>query len=274
VRSLNTSLIAAPLLGLLTLTPLTLIPNEALADIPAGVGADIAADIVSDIGAIKDQLKIVGDGKGHFIAVVPFGAGKDLYYGDGKTFHAQRVFSSGSSGTESFSLSFWEPRVSAPYKASFDLRDGKYRVQCDERITELPALSEDEGRALIAGARFLTARWKHRAHALARDDRGTYYYVDRVREPEDSKIFRLYVGPKGSMKPLKMLNIVSDSQGEIFSTAGGELRLVLDKKETVWIKRNKRTTLSNLPVDDNHVLIYTDLGVYAGQRLGTPCDDL
>jgi hypothetical protein len=35
-----------------------------------------------------------------------------------------------------------------------------------------------------------------------------------------------------------------------------------------------RILLISLPLDDNRVLIYTDLGVYAGQRLGTPCDDL
>jgi hypothetical protein len=35
-----------------------------------------------------------------------------------------------------------------------------------------------------------------------------------------------------------------------------------------------RILLVGLPLDDNRVLIYTDLGVYAGQRLGTPCDDL
>ena len=29
-----------------------------------------------------------------------------------------------------------------------------------------------------------------------------------------------------------------------------------------------------LPIDDNAVMIYTDLGVYTGQPLGTPCDDL
>jgi hypothetical protein len=29
-----------------------------------------------------------------------------------------------------------------------------------------------------------------------------------------------------------------------------------------------------VPVDANRIMIYTDLGVYAGQRLGTPCDDM
>jgi hypothetical protein len=235
---------------------------------------EVPPDDPVDVSPIKADLKVLTDGKKHFIAVVPFGADKHLYYGDGKTFHAQRVISSGSSGKESFSNSFWEPRVNAPYKASFDFRDGKYKVQCDERITELSPLPDDESKAVVEGAHFFGPRWRHRAHALARDDRGTYYYVDRVREPEESKTFRLFSGPKGSMKPLKMLNIVSDSQGEIFSTPAGELRLVIDRKETVWIRHNKRTLLTSLPVEDNRMLIYTDLGVYAGQRLGTPCDDL
>ena len=30
----------------------------------------------------------------------------------------------------------------------------------------------------------------------------------------------------------------------------------------------------NLPLEENRIMIYTDLGVYTGQRLGTPCDDL
>ena len=228
----------------------------------------------ADISAIKDNLKVLSDGKSHYVAVVPFGAGKELFYGDGKTFYAQRVFSSGSVGKESFDYAFWEPRVSAPYKGSFELRDGKFRVRCDERLTEVTPVPDSESQSMLASARFFAARWRYRAHALARDDRGTYYYVDRVREPEDSKTYRLFAGPKGAMKPLKMLNIVSDSQGEIFATPAGELRLVLDRKETVWIRRNQRTPLTNLAVEDNHVLIYTDLGVYTGERLGTPCDDL
>jgi hypothetical protein len=240
----------------------------------AGEAKAAAPDAPADISAVKDKLEIVTDGKKHFFAVVPFGSPDHLYYGDGKTFHAQRVGSSSKSGTQSFDFAFWEPRVTSPYQASFGLRDGKYTVQCDDRTTTLTALPAAEGKAMIDGATFLGALWAHQAHALARDDRGTYYYVDLLREPADNKGFRLYTGLKGTMKPLKMLNIVSDSQGEIFSTPAGELRLVLDKKETVWIKHKKRTVLANLPVEDNHVLIYTDLGVYAGQRLGTACDDL
>jgi hypothetical protein len=52
------------------------------------------------------------------------------------------------------------------------------------------------------------------------------------------------------------------------------LRLVLDRKESTWVKGKSRLSLASLPIEDNAVLIYRDLGAYLGQRLGTPCDDL
>ncbi len=238
------------------------------------LAGNIAAEVPADISAVRDTLKILSDGQRHYVAVVPFGPSDHLYYGDGATFYAQRVFGSSSSGTDTFDFTFWEPRVKARYQAGFEFRGGKYQVQCEERKTELRPLPDDENRAMLARAKFFAPRWRHRAHALARDERGTYYYVDRLREPEDSKSFRIWAGPKGRARPLKMVNVVSDSQGEVFATRAGDLRLVLARNEATWVRKRKRTRLIPLPVEDNHVLIYTDLGVYTGQRLGTPCDDL
>jgi hypothetical protein len=240
----------------------------------AAAGGEKIDARVADISAVKDKLKILTDGKGHYVAVVPFGPSEHLYYGDGRSFFAQRVFGSSSSGTESFDFTFWEPRVKARYQASFEFREGKFQVQCEERKTVLTPLADGENRAVLEQARFFGPRWSHRAHALARDERGTYYYVDRAREPEDSKSFRIFAGMKGSTKKLKMVNVVSDSEGEVFATRSGDLRLVLARNEATWVRGRKRTKLIPLPVEDNHVLIYTDLGVYTGQRLGTPCDDL
>jgi hypothetical protein len=239
--------------------------------VEAGEKVDVAP---ADVSAVKDKLKILTDGKRHYVAVVPFGPSEHLYYGDGSAFFAQRVFGSSSSGAESFDFTFWEPRVKARYQASFGFRDGKFQVQCEERKTELTPLPDEEARAMLAKARFFAPRWRHRAHALARDELGTYFYVDRQREPEDSKSFRIFSGPKGSARQLKMVNVVSDSEGEVFATRSGALRLVLARNEVTWVKGKRRIPLIPLPVEDNHVLIYTDLGVYAGQRLGTPCDDL
>jgi hypothetical protein len=227
----------------------------------------------ADITAIKAKLKVFEDGKKHYVILEPFGETYDhFYYGDGKEFWLQRVRGGGRSGNESFDRSYWEPRSNR--NASFGFHNGKYSVDCGERQTELKPVPDAEAQKIIEGAKFYKTRWKRQAYALARDNTGTYYYVDRMREPEGNKNFRLFVGPKGSMKITKLVNAVSDSAGDIFATKTGELRLVMNKKETFWQKGKKKTDLIFLPIEDNAVMIYTELGVYAGEKLGTPCDDL
>jgi hypothetical protein len=254
--------------------------SHALADntaAGAAAGAPAAggdADTV-DISSVKDKLKLVTDGKHHYLAFVAGEFMDDFFfYGDGKSFYALRSLGGGSEGTIAFNRIFWEPRVNARYQASFDYKERKYTVQCDKRNTELKVLPADEAKAMIAGAAWHKPRWKRQAYLLARDSTGKYYYVDRMREPEGNKNFRLFAGPKGAIKALKMVNIVSDSEGDIFATKSGELRLVLDKQESTWIQGKSKTKLVQVPIEDNHVLIYTDLGVYTGEKLGTPCDDL
>jgi len=207
--------------------------------------------------------------------VIPFGdVSSHLYYGDGKRFYAQLVSSGGSSGKESWNRVFWEPRVNAPWKGGISFSKDKYIVQCGDRATELKPLDAAEQAKVLGAASFFKTLWSHRAYSLTRDNKGTYYYVDRLREPENNKSFRLFAGPRGNLKLLKMTNVVSDSQGDIFTTKKGELRLVLDRKHPSWFAGKAETDLVNLPLDENRIMIYTDLGVYAGLRLGTPCDDL
>lgn len=223
----------------------------------------------------SDKIKVLSDGKSHFVVIEPFGdVLEGFFYGDGKDFWQQRVFGGGSSGTESFDKVYWDPRAHAPYQASISFRDKKYDVQCENRHTELKPLDDAEAAKILGAAKFHKPRWKRQAYALARDNTGKYYYVDRMREPEGNKNFRLFVGPKGGLKLQKMTNVVSDSAGDIFATKTGELRLVLNKAESLWQQNKKETKLISLPLDENHVLIYSELGVYTGERLGTPCDDL
>jgi hypothetical protein len=245
----------------------------------APLAAAASPDDEIDITPYKEKMKVLTDGKGHYLAVMPFtiSDGPDtgwLFYGDGKTFWAQRRFGGGRSGDQSFDSTFWEPRVDSGWKANFGYRDKKYAVQCDDRKTELQVVPRDEAAKILDEAKFMKTRWKRKAYALARDNSGTYYYVDRAREPEDSKDFRIFRGPKGALKPLKMTNVVSDTEGDIFVTKAGRLRLVLDKRETVWLEGKRQTRLTPLDPGDNHVLIYSELGVYEGEPLGTPCDDL
>src|SRR5205823_14008873 len=127
---------------------------------------------------------------------------------------------------------------------------------------------------LLSGS-FGPSLQKYRPYALLRDDRGNYYFVDHGTTPGDEKRFRLFLGPKGALKEQKMTNVVSDSEGDIFSTKTGSLRLILDKHETTWVQNEKKTKLVFLDPSDNHIMIYTDLGVYTGRseerRVGKEC---
>src|SRR5262245_61623707 len=207
-----------------------------------------AADDLVDISAAKAKMKAATDGKGHYMIWAPFYGDSRfdgmVFWGDGKDMWNQRQIGFGAEGDIKFDLSFWEPRVKERWKASFDFQDKKYSVTCDDRKTELTLVSAADTQKLIEGAKFHKPRWKHRAYSLARDTKGTYYYVDRQREPEESKIFRIYSDERENMKELKMKNIVSDSEGDIFYTKKGELRLVLDKSEQTWAKGKQNTKLT------------------------------
>jgi len=240
----------------------------------------------ADISAIKDKLAVWTDGKKHYFSLV-MSSDTDtgvFWSADGKDFYALRIIGGGSEGDDKdlkkLDRVFWEPRVDAPYKASFNYKQGEkgaapdMDIQCSERHTKLTRLPAAEASALIGSAKFYKPRWNHYAYSLARDNTGRYYYVDNVREPEHAKNFRLWAGMKGAMKQQKMTNVVSDSEGDIFSTKTGSLRLILDKHETTWMQNQKKTKLVFLEPSDNHIMIYTDLGVYTGEPLGTPCDDL
>jgi hypothetical protein len=230
-----------------------------------------------DISPIKAELKVLSDGRGHFIVVKnAIGAVSDneLFYGDGKTFYAQRVFGGGGDGsTGNRNMSYWDPRSRPRNAGELELKDGVWTVTCDQRDTALTEVKGAEAIKLIDKATFYKTKWKRQAYALARDDMGVYYYVDRIRDEFGGKGFDLYVGPRGNMVKQKMINIVSDSMGDIFATSKGDLRLILDRSEANWVKGKKRTALTYVPPTDNVYMIYAELGVY-NERLGTPCDDL
>jgi hypothetical protein len=236
----------------------------------------------ADISAFKDKMVVWSDGKKHYVAMV-MTTNMDIpifWSDDGKNFYAQRLHGGGSEGGDDdlkrLDRSFWDPRVNSGYQSSLDYKgdDKKLTVQCLERKTPLQQLSADDAKKLVDDGKFWKARWPRYAYALARDNTGRYYYVDNLREPDGAKNFHLYAGQKGAMKLQKMTNVVSDSQGDIFSTPGGQLRLVISKQDSTWIQNEKPKKLVWVPVEDNHQMIYSELGVYAGEPLGTPCDAL
>lgn len=231
-----------------------------------------APDDRVDISSVRENLRVLDDGHEHFLVLVPFGdMYEHFYWGDGKDFWAIQVFGGMSSGEESFDRSFWDPRIRNRSQASFSFRNGKYTLQCAERETTFRPSDPKRAEEILKSGTFHSQRWKRRAYALARDNGGTYFYVDRPRKDETMD-FRLWSGPRGAMKSLRMTNVVSDSAGDVFATKGGDLKLVLGKNEASWVQGKKAKDLILLPLAENAQLIYGDLGVYTGQPLGTPCD--
>ena len=231
-----------------------------------------APDDRVDVSPVRDKLQVLDDGHGHFLVLVPFGdMYEHFYWGDAKDFWAIQVFGGMQRGNESFERNFWDPRIRNRSQANFSLRDGKYTLQCADRETVFQPTDPKRQESILNDATFHTQRWKRRAYALARDNGGTYWYVDRSRKEEITD-FRLWSGPRGGLKPLRMTNVVSDSAGDVFATKNGDLKLVLGKGEASWVQGKRAKDLILLPLAENAQLIYGDLGVYTGQPLGTPCD--
>jgi hypothetical protein len=233
--------------------------------------------------AALDKTVVCADGKSHFVVVAPHPhTSLQLFDGDGKKFVS--VPREGMIGGDWFLEPRYFRKGSNPSFRGLDMRvysqvtvarDGKgCTLRCGEGERPLKVLAPDEARAMLLAASFAPSPQRFRPYALMRDDRGRYYFVDRGAQPGDEKRFRLFVGPKGALVEQKMTNVVSDSEGDVFSTKTGDLRLVIDRTApALWIHGQKRVELKRVPVEQNLTMIYTELGTYLGQRLGTPCDD-
>ena len=230
-------------------------------------------DEAEDISKVKAGLVVLRDDEGDvYVLEDSWGDEHYVFYGDGKTLYRQRVFGGGADGSAgTYDYSFWSPRVE---RASIGKRKGNvYYLQCGDEDVLLKRLPDPDAKKVLDTAAFRKALWRRQAQALARDDAGNYYYVDRLRDEYGGKGHRIFAGPKGGMKELPMTNVVSDSVGEIYATRRGELRFVTSANTATWIKGSVKTELTIIPPSDNLELIYGDLGVYDGS-LGTPCDDM
>ncbi|MEO6952556.1 MAG: hypothetical protein ABI321_12130 [Polyangia bacterium] len=249
----------------------------ALADPPAADPAPVSAKAMS-------KTFVCTDGKSRYIAVVPDPRSMyQLYYGDGKSMTIVTQDPSNMIG----GLDFLDPRFQNPTanpdfrgidwrnasQVEFDKDANTCSLRCGDRKQQLTLMPRAEGQQLFSAAKLLANPRTREPYALARDDRGIYYYVDRGVAKELRQSYRVWVGKKGDLKLQKMKDIAADSAGEVFSTASGDLRFITGTSEYTWVKGAQHSKLTKLPIEQNLNLIYNTLGIYAGQRLGTPCDD-
>ncbi|MBL8938408.1 MAG: hypothetical protein JNM69_27830 [Archangium sp.] len=251
--------------------------------IALAVLAQTGPDKKVDLGDKKDSMGAVTDGKGHYViynAKEPLGG--PTLYGDGKVFHLMRTIGGGASGTESFSLSYWDPRVYRAENsyASFNMKDDgrAFDINCGDITTKLTKVPKDELAKMLASAELRGSKWTRRPSSLFRDDTGTYYLVDRLRTDDDAdrRDWRVFIGPRGKMKLAALKDVVDDDQGQIFATKDGSLRLVTGTGERKWVKGKVELKLTEVDLDTfrNARMVYVELGPYSGEKLGTPCDDL
>jgi hypothetical protein len=186
-----------------------------------------------DAGAFLDSLRLLTDGQGHYVAYDPERPyGDQLFYGNGKTFARVPTSGGGKSGTERWNANFWDPRAygTSLSPPSIDMKDsGKtFTVTCAKRTTALNPVAPEEAAKLLAGATFTEPTWTRMPERLLRDDTGIYYFVDRyrTRERADRRDFRVFLGQRGNMVQMPLKDIVDDSQGMIFATKTGNLRLI------------------------------------------------
>lgn len=225
---------------------------------------------------VPEALTLLSDGHGHIVAYDTEGRGsKFVASGTTDTLFLQRVYS-GSSGPNRFSRSTWDPRFQW---AGLEAKDGLHTVNCGDKKVPLTPLGAADAKRLRKSVRFFRPRWQRLPRALARDSRGTYYFADVVRDKArrsgNTEDYRLYIGRKKHMKLVPLDDVVDDHGGTILFTEAG--RLVLETgtdgaQKSTWFVGETGAELVTLDPTRSARMIYTQLGPYAGQPLGTICD--
>lgn len=274
LRAMVTPLaIFGTLLGLLSLPAWARGRPEAALEVPA---------------ELRQKLMVFTNGKGRFLVVPRVQPKMDrllrgrldplVFFGDGKTVYQQDaqilVKSPGAI------VYVGEFRVK---QGTFKFLAGRPTLNCGGGDIPLQQLNEAQTRHFRQKVDFRPPYWQHEPHLFARDDDGRYYYVDRARTGplrqryvplSQLRGFRLFIGRRGRVKPVKLRDAVLDDAGQIFLSAKGALHL--DKRGLFWRVGKVRTPLLAVPMhsDAMRLLIHKQLGAYSAVRFHTPCDEL
>jgi hypothetical protein len=231
---------------------------------------------------LRDRLRMRAwsDGAGHLLVTEPFVMDAPLWWGDEKKLFRVRVRGGGQQGLVEMSRNFWEPRTRRGAEAEFEVRDGKATLTCGAQVVPLVLVPPRDLPRRMRSVAFFEPRWRRIPHALARDDAGTYYFVDGARGADGAALaarpdYRLFIGRKGALAPVALDDSTVDAGGALYLSAAGRLELKPGGKggsDATWITASGRKPLTWLEPADHAPLIYGELGVYAGELLGTPCD--
>jgi hypothetical protein len=244
-----------------------------------GGGGGAAGTERADISAVRSDLSVYTDGKGHYLALVEPDwekeAPKDLtlFYGDGKTFHAAQVGNAMADGMK-FEIGFQDPRIPSSPAGTVKREGGKVELSCWGKA-ELTKLPDADAQAMIGGATYFKNATKWSPLALSRKG-DNFLYVDS--EVGEGDAHRVFSGKKGAMKqiPVKSSKYDRDSNTFTFVTEKGTLlatRVENPREYTLGLAWEGKQDADWEPLGrgDNWKIIFEELGVYKA-RTPTPCD--
>ena len=187
-------------------------------------------------------------------------------------------------------MRIWSPR--SPHGARLFQNKDKFSLTCDpKKPVSFTQLGATEATKLLKRAKFFPRLVDRSIRVLARDEDANYYLVDsapsasRGQRAFEYRDLRIYRGPAGRMKRLKVKELASDAEGMVIVTKSGNLLYHRDIRgsnkgdKIVWktkgTKRKPAVKIELRQIDPlyNRYMVYSTLGVYP-ERLGTPCDDL
>jgi len=243
-------------------------------------------------------LQLFHDGKGHYLAIAPLaevpthdGEGKiegriysrpELYVGNGVDMVQVPVRPRTVVGPPaSVLLQFEDWRFPGKFDGDQDvsISGQAVRLRCGKgEMSFVPA--DARTRDKIAKRANLAAKVEARIPwLLARDNQGTYFFVDRHPDLDARTYDRhLYIGHRGTLKKAALEDVIVDAAGELYVSKAGALRVEIvpgPAYKALWMPtKGAPETLTMVPrgVASTKEFIYGDLGVYLGKKLGTPCD--
>ncbi len=249
---------------------LTIVPGKRGAtrrDIYPHVMRDLSEILEIDPLVLRDEQRYIvikkkaGSGSEHVIYV----GSKDALYPQSISFQGSRQ------GILSWDL--WAAETVGTLKGD----NGNWSVQCDDRNQPLTLVTGPERRDILKTAKFESeSLWKHSAYYLGRDSNGVYYYVDVLRDEFGGQGHRVFVGRRGQVEITKLVRLVEDSKGMLFSTKRGKLRLSVHQTSqgriASWKQGKTSQALITVPLAKNRKLIYQSLGAYFGEAFGDICE--
>jgi hypothetical protein len=227
---------------------------------------------------VRGEMTVFGDGQGAFLALAPFGGqASPVFFGGAGKLYRQEVGARREQETTGYDLTVWEPRV-AGGQALVSLRGDRAVIRCGDQQLELQALPVREGRRLLVATTYYAPPFVRRPVGLARDDEGNFFFLDAAREPgQRGPDYRLYAGPKGALARLEVEELGREGEAVLLRTAEGRLRFRREGEvggQVDWLAGGGKRALAWLDTAAQAPMIFGELGVYGGQRLGTVCDPL